>query len=299
MVATDMSMEGKVCLVTGGTGGLGLATARALAVKGATLVIAGKNASKGASAEETIKEETGNAHNPQNAQNAQVEFMQVDLSSQQDIRRFAEAFQRKYPRLDVLVNNAGGYFWRREESVDGLEMTFALNHMGPFLLTNLLLDTLKASAPSRIVNVSSGVHTSEKINFNDLQLTRKYNGRVAYGRSKLANLLFTYELARRLEGTGVGASVTVNALSPGLVATDIGTQGGGIALLGKRVIDRLMGQTPEQGAQTSIYLASSPEVEGVTGKYFTKCQPTDSSEYSRNQNVARRLWHVSEQLAGR
>ena len=278
-------MQGKVCLVTGGTGGIGLATASALAVRGATVVIAGKDARKGAAAAGQIKRATGNP---------QVEFLQADLSSQADIRRFAESFQRKYPRLNVLVNNAGGYFGRRVESVDGLEMTFALNHLGYFLLTNLLLDTLRAGAPARIVNVSSGAHATETLDFNDLQLTRRYRGWTAYVKSKLANLLFTYELARRLQGSGV----TVNALSPGMVRTGIGKQSGGITALVKELMDRLIGQTPEQGAQTSIYLATSPRVEGVSGRYFTKAQVSQSSEYSRNPDVARRLWQVSEELTG-
>jgi NAD(P)-dependent dehydrogenase (short-subunit alcohol dehydrogenase family) len=213
---------------------------------------------------------------------------------QAEVRKLADAFRERYQRLDVLVNNAGAIFMSRQVSRDGLEMTFALNHLGYFLLTNLLLDLLIASAPARVVNVSSGAHLGGKINFADLQLERSYTGFGAYSQSKLANVLFTYELARRLQGTGV----TVNALHPGFVATNFGRSNGGLFDPLFRLIQRFGALTPEKGAETTVYLAVSPEVEGVTGKYFANCKPAASSALSNDETTARRLWEVSEQLTG-
>lgn len=192
------------------------------------------------------------------------------------------------------MNNAGSFFMSRQESVDGIEMTFALNHLGYFLLTNLLLDTLEASAPARIVNVSSAAHERAQIDFEDLQGRQKYSGWQAYGQSKLANVLFTYELARRLEGTGV----TVNALHPGFVATNLGA--GTYGLIGRlfKKLVNLRGVSPEEGARTSIYLATSSEVEGVTRKYFVEQKAVPSSEASYDEATARRLWQVSAELTG-
>jgi len=277
-------MAGKVCLVTGATSGIGLATAEALARLGATVIVAGRDAHKCAATVERIKEQTGNQ---------MLDCLVADLSSQNEIRRLAEEFKSRYPRLDVLVNNAGGVFFRRRDSVDGIEMTFALNHLGYFLLTNLLVDVLKASAPSRIVNVSSGMHAWYSLDFDDLQGRKKYSGLRAYGLSKLCNVLFTYELARRLDGTGV----TANTMAPGMVRTNLGIREGGLMSLGWRIAG-LFAQTPQEGAQTVIYLASSSEVEGVSGKYFYKLKPVPSSAQSYDEAAARRLWDVSAEMVG-
>ncbi len=282
---SDHSMDGKVCLVTGATGGLGAATAMGLAHLGAAVIVVGRNASKGRDVVAQIQQEAGNPA---------AEYVQADLSSQQAIRQLAREVSAKHPKLHVLVNNAGASYSKRRESVDGIETTFALNHLGYFLLTNLLLDTLRASTPARIVNVSSDVHRDVTLDFDDLQARQGFNGYTAYKRSKLANLLFTYELARRLEGSGV----TVNAVAPGLAKTGLGLQDGGMSSLAKRIINALMGKSAEEAAQMSVYLASSPEVEGVSGKYFVKGQPVPSSEASYDEAAAKRLWQISAEITG-
>ena len=274
----------KICMVTGATAGIGLVTAQTLAQQGATVIVVGRNPEKGAATVARIQQETGNSS---------VEFMQADLSVQAQIRRLAQEFKNRYPRLDVLVNNAGGFFMKRQLSADGIEMTFALNHLSVFLLTNLLLDTLRASAPARIVNVSSDAHRNARINLEDLQWQQKYRGIGAYGQSKLAVVLFTYELARRLEGT----EVTVNALHPGFVATNIGKNNGWLVRLFAPLM-KLMALSPEEGAQTSIYLASSPEVAGVTGNYFDKKEPVRSAPASYDEAAAQRLWEISVEMTG-
>jgi NAD(P)-dependent dehydrogenase (short-subunit alcohol dehydrogenase family) len=276
-------MNGKVCLVTGATAGIGKATAMALAGMGAAVAIVGRNQAKTEATAQEIRTKTGNVA---------VSTIIADLSRQAEVRRVAEEFRSRFDRLDVLVNNAGGMFGSRQLTADGLELTFALNHLAYFLLTNLLLDMLKASAPSRVVSVSSGAHMMGRINFDDLQLERKYNPGMAYGQSKLANILFTYELARRLEATGV----TATCLHPGVVGTNFGNNWG-INGFFYNIFGRFM-LTPEQGADTVIYLASSPEVEGVTGKYFAKRKPTQSKASTYDRAVAERLWRVSEQLTG-
>ena len=280
MTSYDKPMQSKVCIVTGAASGIGAATAQALAQRGAAVILVDRDAEKGALTVEQIKQQTGNSV---------VELMVADLSSQQEIRRLAQQFNERYQRLDVLVNNAGAIFDERRESVDGIEMTFALNYLGYFLLTNLLLDTLKASAPARIINVSSRSHARAQINFDDLESHSAYKGLTAYAHSKLAIVLFTYELARRLEGTGV----TSNALDPGIVATNFGKDSGGALGFIMRLF-RPAFLSPEQGAQTGIYLATSPEVEGVTGKYFVKCKAVASSPASYDIATASRLWKVSE-----
>jgi NAD(P)-dependent dehydrogenase (short-subunit alcohol dehydrogenase family) len=249
------------------------------------VVIVGRNPAKTEATVHEIKSQTGSSA---------LDQIVADLSSMAEVRRAAEEFKSRYKRLDVLLNNAGALFNRREETVDGYEMTFALNHLSYFLLTNLLLDVLKTSAPARIVNVSSDAHRSAKLNFDDLHTRQSYEiGSKAYGRSKLANVLFTYQLARRLAGSGV----TANALHPGAVATGFGHNNGALARLAFKVFNRFS-MTPEQGAETLIYLASSPEVEGVTGKYFYKCKPVDSAPASYEEATARRLWQASEQMVG-
>ncbi len=273
-------MLGKVCMVTGAASGIGAVTAQTLAQRGATVVLVDRSATKGVIVIDQIERQTGNTA---------LEFMRVDLSSQREIHQLVQQFTSRYRRLDVLVNNAGAMFGERQESIDGIEMTFALNYLGYFLLTNLLLDMLKASAPARIVNTSSRSHARARINFDDLESRTNYKGLSAYGHSKLAIVLFTYELARRLESTGV----TVNALHPGIVATNFAMKGGGIMSLIVRLF-RPFFVGPEQGAQTGIYLATSPEVEGVTGKYFVKCKAVPSSPVSYDMAIASRLWEVSE-----
>jgi NAD(P)-dependent dehydrogenase (short-subunit alcohol dehydrogenase family) len=285
MTAADDSMHGKVCLVTGATAGIGRATARGLAERGATVVIVARDEARAQSTTGEITRQTGNRA---------VHYLLADLSSQEQVRRVAGQYIAQYGQLHVLVNNAGAMFWRRRETVDGLEWTFALNHLAPFLLTNLLLDSLKASAPARVVTVASAAHQGTTIPFDDLQQAHhRYRALRVYGQSKLATILFTYELARRMEGSGV----TANALHPGFVATTFGS--GGSRLMAYAVpLIRPFFIGPEQGAQTSVYLATAPEVEGVTGKYFIKRAPARSSPASYDQTAAQRLWQASVELTG-
>jgi NAD(P)-dependent dehydrogenase (short-subunit alcohol dehydrogenase family) len=279
------SMEGKVCLVTGATSGIGKVTAHELAKQGATVVIVGRSRQKVEATVEEINSRTGNQS---------VEYLLADLSSQKEIRSLAREFKSRYDRLDVLVNNAGAVFAEYGETEDGVERTFAVNHLNYFLLTNLLLDVLEASAPSRIVNVASGAHQGAELDFDDLGAKQNYGFMRAYGRSKLANIMFTYELARRLEGTGV----TANALHPGSVATGIGTNNDVWYVRPALALFRLLSTTPEKGAKTSVYLASSPEIEGVTGQYFANKKSISSSKASYDEETAKRLWRVSEELTG-
>jgi len=228
---------------------------------------------------------------------ALVDALVADLSSQAQIRRLVERFGSRHERLDVLVNNAGSYFMKRRLSADGLEMTFALNHLSYFLLTLLLMKQLGASPSARVVNVSSSAHVGREIDFENLQGEKRYERHEAYGQSKLANLLFTYELARRLKGT----RVTANALHPGTVATNLGSDNGwlmGWLRVRTRNLLKQTMMTPEQGARTSIHLASSPEVEGANGRYFRECSPVRSSEASYDEASAARLWRISEDLTG-
>ena len=277
-------LSGKVILITGATDGIGRVTAEALAKKGARVVLVGRNPEKTRSVVSEIKN---------NTHNEQVDYMLADLSNQAEVRALAQAFKDRYDRLDVLINNAGALFMSRQTSADGYEMTFALNHLAYFLLTNLLLDLLIKSAPARIVNVSSAAHVASKLNFEDLQNEHGFTGWRAYAQSKLANLYFTYELARRLEGTGV----TVNALHPGFVASNFGKSNGSIfrPLFSLFQIGAI---SPEKGAETEIYLAASPDVAGVTGKYFSNKKQVSSSSVSYDQEAAQRLWDASLALTG-
>lgn len=272
-------LTGKVIAVTGANSGIGKVTARGLAGMGATVVMVCRSQERGEAALADIKASTGSPD---------VHLMLCDLSSQADIRRFADEFKAGFDRLDVLVNNAGGFYMSRRESVDGLELTFAINYMAPFLLTHLLLDLLKASAPSRIVNVSSDMHRSVRVDFDDLQRHRRYNLAV-YGEAKSLLVMYTYELARRLEGTGV----TVNALHPGFVRTDFGKNNGFLARAFLPVI-HVFAVSEEKGAETSIYLASSLEVEGVTGEYFISKQAVPSGVPTYDEALQKRAWEIGE-----
>jgi retinol dehydrogenase 14 len=279
------TMAGKTVLVTGGTGGIGKATAAGVARLGARVGIVGRDRRRAEAAAGDIRRES---------EGSQVDLFVAHLSSQAEVRRLAVEVLDRYPQLDVLVNNVGGSWATRHTTADGLEHTFAVNHLAPFLLTNLLLDRLKTSAPARVVTVSSGAQSMGRIDFDDLQAERSYSGQRAYNQSKLANVMFSYELARRLDGTGV----TANVLHPGVVRTGFGAEDPGrfTKLLGP--VARLFMKTPERGAATSVYLASSPEVEGVTGRYFANGQPKRSAERSYDTDAAARLWSVSATLVG-
>ena len=276
-------LTGRCCVVTGATRGIGRATAEGLGKLGASLILICRRAEDGAEVAASITESGGPT--PQ--------VVLCDLSSQASIRSAATEIVREHPRLQILVNNAGVLLRSREVSVDGYEMQLAVNHLSYFLLTNLLLDALKAGAPSRIVNVSSGAHQGGRIDFDSLQSERRYDPIRVYSMTKLANILFTHELARRLEGT----RVTVNAVHPGVIATrlladylDVPATGGGT--------DRTFGGNPERGAETSIYLAASPEVEGISGGYFVNRQEGRSSSASYDEATALKLWDVSARLTG-
>ena len=283
MASSITSMQGKVCLITGANSGIGKATALGLAQMGATVVMVCRDRAKGEEAQREIKTQSGNDA---------VDLLLADLSSQQSIRQLADTFRQRYTHLHVLINNAGAGFTQRRESVDGLEMTFAVNYLAPFLLTNLLLDVLKNSTPARIINVDSDNHRFVRLDMHDLQLKHRYGFLRAYGRSKLALLLFTYELARQLHGTGI----TVNALEPGPTATTFGQKDAGpLARTLLRFISTRFG-SPEKGAQTSVYLASSPEVEMITGNYFVKSVPRKSSTLSYDESLQRQLWEESAKL---
>ncbi|MFQ6124538.1 MAG: SDR family oxidoreductase [Candidatus Heimdallarchaeota archaeon] len=276
-------MNDKVCLVTGANSGIGKATALGLAEQGARVVMVCRNQRRGEATMDEIKEKTGNDL---------VDLMIADLSSQQSIRQLAALFKKKYP-LHVLINNAGVFLTKRSLTVDGIETTFAVNHLAYFLLTNLLLDVLKANAPARVINVSSESHRGAVINFDNLQGEKKYSGLKAYNQSKLANILFTYELAKKLKGTGI----TVNCLHPGFTRTKLGhdQDNSRIFRVGLKLA-QLFGASPEKGAQTSIYLATSPDVENITGKYFINKKQVKSSNESYNEAIAHRLWQVSAEL---
>jgi NAD(P)-dependent dehydrogenase (short-subunit alcohol dehydrogenase family) len=282
-MSQHVDMAGRVCVITGATRGIGRATAEGLARLGATVVLIAR------------RREDGERASRQIAGRAPVApaVVTADLSSQASIRQAAIELRRLYPHLHVLINNAGVIPQRREVTADGFEMQFAVNHLAYFLLTNLLLPQLEAGAPSRILNVSSGAHAHAMLDFDDLQAERGYQSKQVYSRSKLANILFTYELSRRLQGSGV----TVNCLNPGVVATGMLADYMGIPRT-ETGSGSTFGAKPEQGAETSIYLASSPDVESVTGKYFEQKQPVASSRPSYDEAAARRLWEISERLTG-
>jgi NAD(P)-dependent dehydrogenase (short-subunit alcohol dehydrogenase family) len=279
------SMQGKTVLITGANSGIGKETAVALARAGATVVFTSRDPQKGEQAAADIRQRSG----------ADVALMPLDLASFPSIRALAEGFLQRYDQLHALINNAGLILTERTETEQGFETTFGVNHLGHFLLTQLLLDRIKASAPARIINVASRAHRFARsgLDFDDLQLTKSYGGMQAYGRSKLANIYFTRELARRLEGSGV----TVNALHPGAVATgfardgDVGPPFSWLIVLAKPFL-----RSPAKGAETSIHLASAPELDGVTGKYFADSKETQPTSVAQDDEAASRLWAASEEL---
>jgi NAD(P)-dependent dehydrogenase (short-subunit alcohol dehydrogenase family) len=280
------AMSGKVVVITGGNAGIGKAAAVRLAGMGARLVITSRNEERGRAAHEEIVKRSGNT---------EVDVMPLDLASFRSIRSFAADVLERFHRLHVLINNAGLILRRRTTTQDGFEATFGVNHLGHFLLTDLLLDRLKASAPARIVVVASVAHTGARrgLDFEDLQSERRYRSMDAYSKSKLANVYFTRELARRLDGTGV----TVNAMHPGYVRSDFGRGGDVTGLFGVGMkLGALFAISPARGARTLVYLASSPEMEGVTGGYFYKCKPGRLSKAAQDDAAARRLWEMSEAM---
>lgn len=292
MSAVSGAMEGKVCLVTGANSGVGRETALGLARRGATVVMVCRDPVRGAAAQQAIQAESGNAA---------IDLLAADLATQGAVRALAAAVLQRYPRLDVLINNAGALYPTRRETADGIEMTLAVNYLAPFLLTNLLRDRLVASAPARIVNVSSAAHEMGGFRLNDLQSRRRYGPMRAYGQAKYAVVLFTYALARRLAGTGV----TANCLHPGFVATNFAQRDlpRPLGWLVGQVIRRV-GISPAQGAETSLYLATAPEVADVTGQYFVQCRShrsapgtTDVARQERLWTASARLVHWSEQAA--
>lgn len=278
------AMNDKVVLITGATDGIGRITAEHLAAAGAKVVLVGRNPNK----TEQVARAIGEQYGPE-----KVDTLLADLSVQSQVRALADAFIARYQRLDVLINNAGAVFMNRKVSADGIEITFALNHLAYFLLTNLLLERLVSSAPARIVNVSSDAHQAARLDLNDLENRRAFSGFKVYSQSKLANVLFTYELARRMQGRGV----TVNALHPGFVATNFGVSNGGFFRPLFRLL-QLAAIKPVEGARTTLYLASSPDVAGVSGQYFAKEKAVRSTAASYDEDTARRLWEVSAQMTG-
>ena len=278
-------MRGRICLVTGATDGIGWMTARALARDGARVVLVGRNQAKGEMRAAALRAETGNDA---------VGFERADLAAQGDIRALAGRLAAKLPRLDVLVNNVGAWFHRRIEGPDGIEMTWALNHLGQFLLTGLVLDLLGAVEAGRIVNVASRAHLGPQVSFDDPEGRSRYAGWRAYQQSKLANLLFTYRLAERLDG----GRVTANCLHPGFVASRFGHNNTGLPRLVAVVTQRLFAISEEKGAVTSHYLAADEAVAGVSGRYFVKCRPVESSPASRDREAQALLWRMSEKMTG-
>jgi NAD(P)-dependent dehydrogenase (short-subunit alcohol dehydrogenase family) len=275
-------MAGKTVLLTGSTGGIGRATALGLARLGANVAITGRDRSRADQAGREIRIATG----------VRVDVFFADLSSLADVRRLADEATERLPRIDVLVNNVGGYWNTRHVTVDGLERTFAINHLAPFLLTDLLLPRLRGSADGRVVTVASHAHAQGRIDFDDLQGERSYSGARAYNQSKLANLLFTFELARRL-GRG---TVTANAVHPGVVRTAFGAEDPGRTQRALVPLLRPFMKDPRRGAATSIHVAASARVRGVTGGYFTNSRPGTSSQRSRDPETAARLWDVTASL---
>ena len=279
------NLTGKVCLVTGANAGIGKATATGLARMGATVVMVCRSRERGETAQAEIAADSGSQD---------IDLLIADLSSQGSVRKLARTFSSKYSQLHVLINNAGTITHRRRITVDGIETQFAVNHLAPFLLTNLLLDTLKVSAPARVVTVSSQVHSKSPLDFDDLRSDREYIASQVYRKTKLANILFTYELARRLKGTSVAA----NCLHPGVIATKLlddymgGSHDAGFGS------GESFGDSPEQGAAVVLHVATSPEIEGISGKYFYDNAVRETAPVTYDEEHARRLWDVSAELTG-
>ncbi|MEQ1863036.1 MAG: SDR family oxidoreductase [Micropepsaceae bacterium] len=280
-----MQFSNKEIVITGGTDGIGKVAAAALAKAGASVTIVGRDGAKCEAVVRELKAQCGHD---------KVGFVRGDLSAQKSLRAVAGELNNRLKRIDVLLNNAGAFFQRRELSDDGIERTFALNHLGYFLMTNLLMTRLNASPSARIVNVASAAHLGAKLDLADLQNEKAYSGWRAYQQSKLANIYFTYELGRRLNGS----KVTANCLHPGFVATRFGNNNSGILRTVFGVAKSLFAKSEADGAKTSIYLSGSPEVAGINGKYFDDCKAVRSSPVSYDENTARELWRISEKMTG-
>jgi NAD(P)-dependent dehydrogenase (short-subunit alcohol dehydrogenase family) len=272
-----------VMIVTGATNGIGLVTAHELARTGATVVLVGRDHKRIESAFAQIRAELPDS---------KLDSFVADLSRISEIQLLAQHINQNFQRVDVLINNAGAFFPSRQLSADGIEMTFALNHMAPFVLTNLLLNLMRASAPTRIINVSSAAHQGAVMDFDDFQFANRYSGWKAYAQSKLANLLFTYELADRLQD----ADITVNALHPGFVKTGFAHGNPSLFTTFFGALQKYFAVSPEHGAQTSIHLATSPAVNNITGRYFVNKQPVASSRVSYDYTARRKLWDLSSKL---
>ena len=275
-------MEGKLCLITGATDGIGKETAKCLAGFNARLILVGRDQSKGDSVRNELMVQTGND---------QIDIMTADLSNMNAIQKLSEEIHQKYNKLNVLINNAGAFFSKREITDDGFEKTFALNHLGYFLLTKLLLDLIKKGKNPRIINVASGAHIGATLDFDNLQGKNDYSGWAAYKRSKLMNIMFTYKLAELLKDT----PITVNTLHPGFVRTRFGDNNTGIVGIGLNLAKKIGAISIKKGAATSVFLATSPTVKGVSGKYFVKCKPEKSSPSSYNKSDIDRLWRTTDE----
>lgn len=280
MIVGEAYMKGKIVLITGATSGLGKETARALATLGATIVITTRDTQKGEQTKQELIEST---------QNKNINVMYCDLASFVSIRTFCAEFLQKYEALNVLINNAGIWDYRRRVSKDGIEETFAVNYLAPFLMTNLLLEALQKSVPSRIINVTSGLH-SGTIQFDDLEFTKNFSGLKVYGHSKLAVILFTRLLAEKLEGTGI----TVNCVNPGMTKTNLGRDAGFVSQL----FFKIMGKNPAKGTETAVYLASSPDAATISGEYFEKKQVQKTNLETYDMDEANKLWDISKKYVG-
>ncbi|MHA1908020.1 MAG: SDR family oxidoreductase [Candidatus Thorarchaeota archaeon] len=278
-------MDGKVCIVTGASSGIGRETALGLAQQGGHVVMLVRDEERGNAAKEYIMEKSCSQS---------VDMMLCDLSSMKQVRQFSTQYKEKYNRLHVLINNAGAVISKREQTAEGFEKTFAVNYLAPVLLTQELLPLLKSSSPSRVINLTSGLHGRAKVNLDNLQSEGKYKGMNVYGSAKLMVVLFTYKMARELEGTGVAC----NVVSPGFVATNLGRSSG------SRMNSIMFGMmkpfqlSPTEGAETSLYAATSPEIEGITGKHFAKSKEKESSEVTYDVDLQDKLWEITEKLLG-
>jgi NAD(P)-dependent dehydrogenase (short-subunit alcohol dehydrogenase family) len=274
-------MKDKICLITGATDGIGKETARCLGKQNAQLILVGRNPEKGEKVQKKLIAITGND---------QIDIMTADLSNMNAIQKLSAEIHKKYNKLNVLINNAGAFFSKREITDDGFEKTFALNHLGYFLLTKLLLDLIKKGKNPRIINVASGAHIGATLDFDNLQGKNDYSGWAAYKRSKLMNIMFTYKLAELLKDT----PITVNTLHPGFVRTRFGDNNTGIVGIGLNLAKKIGAISIKKGAETSVFLATSPTVKGVSGKYFVKCKPEKSSSSSYNKSDIDRLWRTTD-----